>query len=149
MLKRLKQTWLEEEGITSRPASPATTHEPMTITPQPTSVPLPITHEPSPEEPFQTPTSGAPKRNRDVFEQTDAELPDVAIAYAPSLERPIKQVRISSSEALRNYLPEILDSKDDNEDMPFMSAITHKDEILEKAKAENRDYSLAPSVFAY
>jgi hypothetical protein len=55
-------------------------------------------------------------------------------------ERPSKLPKTVGSDFLRDYLPEVVDSHDRDDNMIFLTAPTFKEQILEEAKHDNGKY---------
>jgi len=131
MLKFLKKTWKDEEALSKNPQFPA---QSLTSPASPsTDLDNIHIHDLTPNLTTDTASSiSHPKRTRDTFE------PDV---HDPSLsERPAKLLRTGNADSLRNRLPEILDSREREENRPQLSILTLKEQILEQAKQQNSEY---------
>ena len=136
MLKFLKKTWKDEEALSKNPQFPAQSH----TSPASPSTDLDNTHIHDLTPNFTVDTAphfiSHPKRTRDTFE------PDV---HGPTLpERPAKLLRTGNPDSLRNRLPEILDSREREENRPQLSILTLKEQILEQAKQQNSEYVFFP-----
>lgn len=129
MLKRLKQTWKEEEAQFKKSQSPAPASETAAASPTPTpSEPRPSEGEPDNSQENKPASFYAPKRSRDAFE-TD-------VADVTKSERPTKVPKIEN-DSLRNHLPEILDSRERYENQVHLNLSTLKERIFAQATVEN------------
>ncbi|KAJ3502178.1 hypothetical protein NLJ89_g9006 [Agrocybe chaxingu] len=113
MLKKLKKTWKEEEQMSQPPA------------PSPEG-PISQTHDLR-ESSLDIASKSGAKRTRDNFEQE---------ATDPHAERPTKVLKAAASDSLRNHLPEIVDSRDKEEEL-HISLANLKERIFEQAKQQN------------
>jgi endoribonuclease Dicer len=130
MLKRLKQTWKEEEAQFKKSQSPAPASETAAASPTPTpsEPPRPSEGEPDITQENRPSSSYAPKRSRDTFE---TDVTDVIKS-----ERPSKVLKIEN-DSLRNHLPEILDSRERYENQVHLNLSTLKERIFAQATVEN------------
>lgn len=119
MLKILENTWKEEEATKSQ--SPVSDLE-ISQSPELTSS---VIDNPS-HETYMDISSCRAKRSASTDPATS--------------ERPSKLPKTVGSDFLRDYLPEVVDSNDRDDNMIFLTAPTFKEQILEEAKHDNGKY---------
>lgn len=139
MLKRLKQTWIEE-GAQSKSQSPAPLSE-VAISPTPFHHELPLTTSKDEREDTLPAVKNASssvsvsKRSRDTFETDTTDVIESA--------RPAKLLKTVDLDPLRNHLPEILDSRERYESQSHLNLSTLKERIFVQATQDNSEQSLS------
>ena len=120
MLKILEKTWKEEEANKSQSSVPGQEIS------QSTELTSSDTGNSS-HETYMDVSSCRAKRSR-------------ASTDPATSERPSKLAKTVGSDFLRDYLPEVVDSNDRDDNMIILTAPTFKEQILEEAKRDNGEY---------
>lgn len=121
MLKILEKSWKEEEAKKCQSPGPGHDQE---------------ISQPTPDNAFNESymdTDVSSCRTKRSRASTDP---------AASSERPSKLLKTVGSDFLRDHLPEVVDSRDRDDNMILLTAPTFKEQILEEAKHDNGKYSV-------